>query len=160
VNPVARLGDSGILLSSRSQQRPDLLKASSSLGVGGLDRVCYLSCCCYVLDWCTEYLKVVRWREQLTVMSSGNWWTLSSALVERFLHLFEAKTRGLQGLSLSGRANDGNMEDVLILARLPTRRSSYFVSATAITGRAVRSSHENFSRRIAALAFGRELGLI
>jgi hypothetical protein len=64
VDPVARLRDSGILLSSRSKQSPDLLKTSTSFGIGRLDGICYLGRRCNILERSTEYLKVVvDWRE-------------------------------------------------------------------------------------------------
>jgi hypothetical protein len=138
VDPVARLRDSGILLSSHSKQSSDLLKTSTSFGIGRLDRIYYPGRRCNILERSTEYLKVVvGWREQLTLTSIGSLRTMSSALVECFLHLFEAKTRGLQGLSLGSYTNDGGMENLLISVLLLTRQSSIFMPAAAITGRAV-----------------------
>lgn len=138
MNPVARLRDSGILLSSRTKQRPDLLETPTGFRVGRLDGICYLGRCCNILDRSTEYLKVVvDWWKQLTMTSTGDLWTRSSALVEGLLHFFKAKSRGLQGLSLGRRTNDGDMKNVVILAWSLTRRSSNLMPTTAIAGRAV-----------------------
>ena len=163
MDPVARLRDSGILLSSHPKQSSDLLKTSTSFGIGRLDGIRYPGCRCNILERSTEYLKVVvGWREQLTLMSTGNLRTMSSALVECLLHLFEPKARGLHGLGLSSRTDDGSMENILIPALLFIRRSTNLAPGVveARWRTLMRASHKNFGRRVAALALGRNVGPI